>query len=62
MLEISQILRGTIVILQSCHIMGSDAESFAGAIRNLKTCSEALEKAKKEENGRDNHNGQGENV
>lgn len=59
---IAEILRGTIVLLQSCHIMGSDAESFAGAIKNLKTCIDAIEKAKKEENGRDNHNGQGENV
>ena len=59
---IAEILRGTIVMLQSCHIMGSDAESFAGAIKNLKTCIDAIEKAKKEGNGRDNHDGQGENV
>lgn len=59
---IAEILRGTIVLLQSCHIMGSDAESFAGAIKNLKTCIDAIEKAKKEGNGRDNHDGQEENV
>ena len=59
---IEQILRHTIILLNSCHIMGGDAESFAGAIKNLKTCIEAIENAKKEESGRDNHDGQGENV
>ena len=59
---IADILRGTIVLLQGCHIMGGDAESFAGAIKNLKTCIEAIERAKKEGSASDNHDGQGENV
>ena len=46
---IEEILLQTIVLLNSCHIMGGDAENFAGAIKNLRSCINAIKKAKKED-------------
>lgn len=57
---IEEILKHTLALLGECHIMGRDAENFWAAIKNIKTCIDAIEK-EKGENGRDHHDGQGKN-
>jgi len=47
-MDVETVLRGTIAMLGTCHVLGSESETFAGALKNLKTVVSAIEKAKEE--------------
>ena len=57
-MSIEATIRSTIAMLNTCHVLGSEAETFAGALRNLKTIAEYLKEKRKEQN--ENQNEQGE--
>ena len=61
-MSIEEVLRSTIPMLNSMHILAADAETMAAAKKNLLTVISALEKARKEVEENDNHDRQGENV
>lgn len=35
-MTIKDVLRGTIVMFEKCHVMGSESETFSAALGNLK--------------------------
>lgn len=47
-MNVETILRNTIAMLNTCHVVGSEAETFAGALKNLKNVVSAIEKAREE--------------
>jgi hypothetical protein len=47
-MDIETILRSTIAMLSTCHVLGADSEAFGGALKNLKSAVKAIEKAKEE--------------
>lgn len=59
---IEEILRSTVPMLNSLHILAAEAETMAAAKKNLISVISALEKARKEVETNDDHDGQGENV
>ena len=59
---IEEILRSTIPMLNSLHILAAEAETMAAAKKKLMAVIAALEKARKEVENNDDHDGQGENV
>lgn len=59
---IEEILRSTMPMLNSLHILAAEAETMAAAKKNLMSVISALEKARKEVEANDNHDGQGENI
>ena len=59
---IEDVLRSTIPMLNSLHILAAEAETMAAAKKNLMSVITALEKARKEGETNDDHDGQGENV
>ena len=61
-MSIEEILRSTIPMLNSLHILAAEAETMAAAKKNLMSVISALEKARKEVETNDDHNRQGENV
>ena len=61
-MSIEDILRSTIPMLNSLHILAAEAETMAAAKKNLMAVIAALEKARKEVETHDDHDGQGENV
>ena len=61
-MSIEEILRSTIPMLNSLHILAADAETMAAAKKNLMSVISALEKARKEVETNDDHNRPGENV
>lgn len=61
-MSIEDILRSTIPMLNSLHILAAEAETMAAAKKNLMAVISALEKARKEVEKNDDHDGQGENV
>ena len=61
-MSIEDILRSTIPMLNSLHILAAEAETMAAAKKNLLSVIYALEKARKEGVTNDDHDGQGENV
>ncbi|MDY5349529.1 MAG: hypothetical protein SPG80_08310 [Candidatus Ventricola sp.] len=61
-MSIEEILRSTIPMLNSLHILAAEAETMAAAKKNLLSVISALEKARKEVEENDNHDRQGENV
>lgn len=61
-MDIEKVLRAAVAMFQTCHVLGMDAECFAGAIKNLKACIEAIEKAKEGVGGHDGDDGQGKNL
>lgn len=61
-MSIEEMLRSTIPMLNSLHILAADAETMAAAKKNLMSVISALEKARKEVETNDDHNRQGENV
>lgn len=60
-MNIDEILRQTMALLFACHVSGSDAETFAAAIKNIRACIKAIRDARKEE-PHDADDGQGEGV
>ena len=61
-MSIEDILRSTIPMLNSLHILAAEAETMAAAKKNLMAVIAALEKARKEGETNDDHDEQGENV
>ena len=61
MMDYEMLLRQTIAMLGACHVLGADAETFGGAMKNLKTIAKAIQKAK-EEAGHADCNEQGKDV
>ena len=59
---IEEVLRSTIPMLNSLHILASEAETMCAVKKNLTAVISAIEKARKESETNDDHNGQGENV
>ena len=59
---IEEVLRSTIPMLNSLHILASEAETMCAVKKNLTAVISAIEKARKEGETNDDHNGQGENV
>ncbi len=59
--SIEMLLRSTIPMLNSMHVMGSEAEIMSGVKKNIKTVIAAIDKAKEEEKHAD-HDKPGENV
>lgn len=57
-MSIEATIRSTIAMLNTCHVVGSEAETFACAMRNLKTVAEFLKEKRKEQN--ENQDEQGE--
>lgn len=55
-------LRNALTLLSMCHVLGSDTDKFDGAMKNIKLAINAIERAKKEVEGHDDHNEQGKNV
>ena len=58
-MSIETILRSTIAMLGTCHVLGSESETFGAALKNLKTVVNAIDQAKKEgeEHGTDHKQG-----
>ena len=61
-MSIEEVLRSTIPMLNSMHILAAEAETMAAAKKNLLSVISALEKARKEVGENDNRDRQGENV
>lgn len=61
-MKIEIALRSAVAALERIHVLGADADLLAGAIKALRGCIEAIEKAKKEAAENENHDGQGENA
>ena len=61
-MSIEEILRSTIPMLNSLHILAAEAETMAAAKKNLLSVISALEKVRKEVETHDDHDEQGENV
>lgn len=60
-MDCEMLLRSTIAMLCNCRVMGADAETFGGAISNLKKVVRAIEKSKEEAN-HDHHGEKREDV
>lgn len=45
-MDVETVLRGTIAMLGTCHVLGSESETFSSALNNLKAIVEAIEQAK----------------
>lgn len=61
MMTIEEMLRSTIPMLNSMHVLGAEAGIMEGVKNNIKTAIAAIDKAKEEEKHAD-HNEQGKNV
>lgn len=61
-MTVEDILRSTVPMLNSLHILAAEAETMAAAKKNLMAVIAALEKARKEGETNDDHDGQGEDV
>lgn len=59
---IEEILRSTVLMLNSMHILASDAETMVSVMQNLMTVIAALEKVRKEAETNDDQDGQGQDV
>ena len=59
---IEEILRSTVLMLNSMHILASDAETMVSVMQNLMTVIAALEKVGKEAETNDDQDGQGQDV
>ena len=60
-MDVETLLRSTVPILETVHVLGGDAEKMGAAIKNIKTVIAAIDKAKEEEK-RANHDEQRKNV
>lgn len=61
-MKINILLRNVNAALASVHVLGSDAELLAGAMRSINNCVDAIEKVQMEENGNENHDEQGQDA
>jgi hypothetical protein len=48
-MNIETVLRSAITMLGTCHVVGSEAETFAAAMKNLKAIADAIKQAKEQE-------------
>lgn len=53
-MTIKDVLRGTIAMLGTCHVLGSEAETFSAALGNLKELVRVMEE-KGSEADNENH-------
>ena len=47
-MSIEEILRSTMAMLGTCHVLGSESEKFGAALKNLRVVADAIREAKKE--------------
>lgn len=45
-MNIETAVRSAIAMLSTCHVVGSEAETFAAAMKNLKAVADAIRQAK----------------
>ncbi len=60
-MKINILLRNVNAALARVHVLGADAELFAGAMQSINNCVDAIEKAQKEEEN-ENHDEQGQDA
>lgn len=60
-MTIEELLRGTIPMLNSMHVLGAETSIMEAVKKNIRTVIEAIDKAKEEVKHED-HDKQGENV
>lgn len=60
-MTIDEMLKSALMMLDTCHVLGADAESFAAAQKNIRVCIALIAKAREEETEHDDH-GEGEDV
>lgn len=48
-MNIETVIRSAIAMLGTCHVVGSEAETFAAAMKNLKAIADAIKQAKEQE-------------
>lgn len=60
-MSVEEVLRSTIAMLGTCHVLGSESERFSAALQNLKTLVNVYERSKEGEQ-HENHDKQGEDV
>ena len=58
-MSIEMILKNVVLLLNSCHVLGSETENFAAAMKNIHACIDALAEARKEAEEHENTNEQG---
>ena len=61
-MTIDEMLKSAVIMLDTCHVLGADAESFAAARKNIQVCIALISKAREEDTTHDDHDGQEENV
>lgn len=61
-MKINILLRNVNAALARVHVLGSDAELLAGAMRSINNCVDAIEKVQREEAENENHDEQGQDV
>ena len=61
-MKINILLRNVNASLARVHVLGADAELFAGAMQSINNCVDAIEKAQKEESENENHDEQGQDA
>lgn len=59
-MTIDMILKNVLLMLSSIHVVGSEAETFAQALQNIRSCIDTIEKARKDEEAHENPNEQGQ--
>lgn len=63
-MKIEDVIRNSIVMLGTCHVVGSESKKFSTALDNLKAAADKLHEIVKEgeERERNNHHKPGEDV
>lgn len=56
-MTIDEMLKSALMMLDTCHVLGADAESFAAAQKNIRVCIALIKKAREEG---ESHEGDGE--
>ena len=60
-MTIDEMLKSAVIMLDTCHVLGADAENFAAAQKNIRVCIALIAKAREEETAHDG-DGEEENV
>lgn len=55
-MSIEMILKNVVLLLNTCHVLGSETENFAAAMKNIHACIDALAEARKEAEEHENTN------
>lgn len=55
-MTVEVLLKNALTLMSMCHVLGSDADKFAGAMNNIDAAVKAIDKARKEVESNDDHN------